>query len=122
MSLTSRQYRCRLYKKTRPIRRTIAAVLKGSLSKPGNAGVTALAHKITNIYSWSIDSLKLKGDRLCHFTERFINDSVYDGADNLEAAFFYIIIYAFAFAQNSSGKIGYYDEDGRTLKNFFQNP
>ncbi|MFT5713880.1 MAG: murein DD-endopeptidase MepM/ murein hydrolase activator NlpD [Flavobacterium sp.] len=118
------------YKKTRPItirRRTIAGVLKGSLSETlGNAGVgAALAYKITKIYSWSIDFFKVKkGDRFgVTFTERFINDSVYDGVDNLEAAFFEYngkIIYAFSFAQNpSSGQIGYYDEDGRTLKNFF---
>jgi hypothetical protein len=50
-------------------------------------------------------------------TERFINDSVYDGADNLEAAFFEYngkIIYAFP-PKTSSGQIGYYDEDGRTI-------
>jgi murein DD-endopeptidase MepM/ murein hydrolase activator NlpD len=118
------------YKKTRPItirRRTIAGVLKGSLSETlGNAGVgAALAYKITKIYSWSIDFFKVKkGDRFgVTFTERFINDSVYDGVDSLEAAFFEYngkIIYAFSFAQDpSSGQISYYDEEGRTLKNFF---
>jgi murein DD-endopeptidase MepM/ murein hydrolase activator NlpD len=118
------------YKKTRPItirRRTIGGVVKGSLSETlGNAGVeAALASRITKIYAWSIDFFKLKkGDRYgITFTERFINDSVYDGVDDLEAAFFEYkgkIIYAFPFAQNpSSEKIGYYDEEGRTLKNFF---
>lgn len=118
------------HKKTRPItirRRTIGGVLKGSLSETlGNVGVeAALANRITKIYAWSIDFFKLKkGDRFgITFTERFINDSVYDGVDNLEAAFFEYkgkIIYAFPFAQNaSSGKVEYYDEDGKTLKNFF---
>jgi len=118
------------HKKTRPItirRRTIGGVLKGSLSETlGHAGVeAALANRITKIYAWSIDFFKLKkGDRFgITFTERFINDSVYNGVDNLEAAFFEYkgkIIYAFPFAQNaSSGKIEYYDEDGKTLKNFF---
>jgi hypothetical protein len=83
-----------LIKKTRPItirRRTIAAVLKGSLSETlGNAGVgAALAHKITNIYSWSIDFFKVKRRSFwCHFTERFINDSVYDGMTILRLHFF----------------------------------
>lgn len=118
------------YKKTRPVtikRRTIGGVLKGSLSETlGNSGVeAALASRITKIYSWSIDFFKLKkGDRFAiTFTERFINDTVYDGVDNLEASFFEYkgkIIYAFPFAQNpSSGKIEYYDEQGKTLKNFF---
>ncbi|SEA82744.1 Murein DD-endopeptidase MepM and murein hydrolase activator NlpD, contain LysM domain [Flavobacterium gillisiae] len=118
------------YKKTRPItirRRTIGGVLKGSLSETlGNAGVeAALASRITKIYSWSIDFFKLKkGDRFAlTFTERFINDSIYDGVENLEASFFEYkgkIIYAFPYVQNpASGKVGYYDEDGKTLKNFF---
>lgn len=118
------------YKKTRPItirRRTIGGVLKGSLSETlGNAGVeAALASRITKIYSWSIDFFKLKkGDRFAlTFTERFINDSIYDGVENLEASFFEYkgkIIYAFPYVQNpTSGKVGYYDEDGKTLKNFF---
>lgn len=118
------------YKKTRPVtikRRTIGGVLKGSLSETlGNLGVeAALASRITKIYSWSIDFFKLKkGDRFAlTFTERFINDSVYDGVEDLEASFFEYkgkIIYAFPFAQDpSSGKIEYYDEEGKTLKNFF---
>ncbi len=118
------------YKKTKPItvrRRVIGGVLKGSLSETlSNAHVTtALANKITHIYSWSIDFFKIKkGDRFgITFTERYINDSIYDGVDSLEAAFFEYkgkIVYAFPFVQNaSSGKIEYYDEDGKTLKNFF---
>lgn len=118
------------HKKTRPItirRRTIGGVLKGSLSETlGNAGVeAALANRITKIYSWSIDFFKLKkGDRYgITFTERFINDSIYDGVDELEASFFEYkgkFVYAFPFAQNeSTGKVEYYDEEGKTLKNFF---
>ncbi|MFV8321705.1 M23 family metallopeptidase [uncultured Flavobacterium sp.] len=118
------------YKKTKPItikRRTIGGVLKESLSETlGNAKIEgALASKISKIYAYSIDFMKLKkGDRFAiTFTERFINDSVYDGVEELEASFFEYkgkIIYAFPFAQNpDSDKIEYYDEDGKTLKNFF---
>jgi murein DD-endopeptidase MepM/ murein hydrolase activator NlpD len=118
------------HKKTRPItirRRTIGGVIKGSLSETlGNASVeAALANRITRIYAWSIDFFKLKkGDRFgITFTERFINDSVYDGVEDLEASFFEYrgkIIYAFPFAQNpDSDNIQYYDEEGKTLKNFF---
>jgi hypothetical protein len=53
---------------------------------------------------------------LLFFTERFINDSVYNGVEDLEASFEYKgkIIYAFPYVQNpASGKVGYYDEDGK---------
>ena len=119
-----------VYKKTKPLtikRRTIGGVLKESLSETlGNAKIEgALASKITKIYAYSIDFMKLKkGDRFAlTFTERFINDTVYDGVEELEASFFEYkgkIIYAFPFVQNAtSGKVDYYDEQGKTLKNFF---
>ena len=119
-----------VYKKIKPItikRRAIGGVLKESLSETlGNARIeAALASKITKIYAYSIDFMKLKkGDRFALiFTERFINDTVYDGVEELEASFFEYkgkIIYAFPFIQNTnSDKVDYYDEQGKTLKNFF---
>ena len=119
-----------VYKKTKPITiktRTIGGLLKGSLSETLESAKVegALASKISKIYAWSIDFFKLKkGDRFAiTFTERYINDTVYDGVDSLKAAFFEYkgkIIYAFPYAQNpSSNKIEYYDEEGKTLKNFF---
>lgn len=118
------------HKKVRPVtykRRVITGVLKGSLSETlTNSGVeAALASQITKIYSWSIDFFKLKkGDRFgIAFNERYINDSIYNGVSNIEGAFFEYkgkIMYAFPFVQNqSSGKVDYYDEDGKTMKNFF---
>ncbi|REG99130.1 M23 family metallopeptidase [Flavobacterium aquicola] len=118
------------FKKTKPLtlkRRTIGGVLKGSLSETLDAAQVegALASKISKIFAWSIDFFKVKkGDRFgLTFTERYINDSIYDGVDSLQAAFFEYkgkIIYAFPFEQNQgSGSVDYYDEDGKTLKNFF---
>jgi len=119
-----------VYKKVRPVsfkQRTIAGALDGSLSdalsKEGVDG--ALANKLTKVYSWSIDFFKLKkGDKFgVTFTERYIDDTIYDGVDSLKAAFFEYkgkLIYAFPFAQNQkSGKQDYYDENGKALKNFF---
>ena len=118
------------YKKTRPVtirRRTIAGELDGSLTEAleqQNVS-TALATEVSKVYQWSIDFFKLqKGDKFAlTFTERFVNDSIYDGVENLEAAFFEYkgkIIYAFPFAQDpSSNKVDYYDEEGKVLKNFF---
>lgn len=117
-------------KKTKPLtlkRRTIGGVLKGSLSETLDAAKVegSLASKISKIFAWSVDFFKVKkGDRFgLTFTERYINDSIYDGVDSLQAAFFEYkgkIIYAFPFEQNpGSGSVDYYDEDGKTLKNFF---
>lgn len=117
-------------KKAKPLtlkRRTIGGVLKGSLSETLESAKVegALATRISKIFAWSVDFFKLKrGDRFgLTFTERYINDSIYDGVDSLEAAFFEYkgkIVYAFPFEQNrGSGKIEYYDEEGKTLKNFF---
>jgi len=117
-------------KVTRPIRikqRTISGELDGSLSQALNKqGVDgALANKLTKVYAWSIDFFKLKkGDKFgITFTERYIDDTIYDGVDSLKACFFEYkgkMIYAFPFAQNeASGKMDYYDENGKALKNFF---
>jgi murein DD-endopeptidase MepM/ murein hydrolase activator NlpD len=119
-----------VHQKTRPLTfktRTIAGALNGSLSETlANEKVDpALAAKIAKIYAWSIDFFKLqKGDKFgLTFTERYINDTVYDGVDSLKASFFEYKgkkIYAFPFSPNeNSKKQEYYDEEGKTLKNFF---
>lgn len=118
------------YRKIKPVtlkRKIIGGVLKSSLSETlGNESVeAALASRITKIFAWSIDFFKLKkGDRYgLIFKERFINDSIYDGVEELEAAFFEYkgkIVYAFPFEQDTtSGKTEYYDDQGKTLKNLF---
>ncbi len=119
-----------VHKKKRPItfkRKTIAGQLDGSLSESlkHEGASAALSSNLIQIYKWSIDFFKSKkGDKFAiTFTERFINDTVYDGIDNLEAAFFEYKgkkIYAFPFKQNETDKkIDYYDEKGDALKNFF---
>ena len=115
-------------KKTKPVtfkRRTIAGELNGSLSETlKNEGASAaLSSQLIGIYKWSIDFFKSKkGDEFAiTFTERFINDSIYDGIDSLECAYFEYKgkkIYAFPFKQNTSDKkIDYYDDEGKALKN-----
>lgn len=117
-------------KKVRPLTfktRTIAGALNGSLSETlQNLKVDpSLAPKIAKIYAWSIDFFKLKkGDKFgLKFTERYINDTIYDGVDSLKAAFFEYKgknIYAFAFAPDeNTKKQQYFDEEGKTLKSFF---
>jgi len=119
-----------VHKKTKPVKfttRTIAGSLNGSLSETlQDLKVDpSLAPQIAKIYAWSIDFFKLqKGDKFAMtFTERFINDTVYDGVDSLKASYFEYKgkkIYAFPFSSDgSTRKLQYYDEEGKTLKNFF---
>ena len=120
----------KVYKHIEPVtirRRTIAGKLDGSLSetlvKKGVEG--ALAVSISKVYAWSIDFFKLqKGDKFAvTFTERYINDSIYDGVDSLKCSFFEYkgkLIYAFPVSQDgNSNKTEFFDEQGKALKNFF---
>ena len=120
----------KVYKHIEPVtyrRRTIAGKLDGSLSeslvKKGVDGSFAVS--ISKVYAWSIDFFKLqKGDKFAvTFTERYINDSIYDGVDSLKCCFFEYkgkLIYAFPFSQEvNSNKTEFFDEQGKTLKNFF---
>ena len=118
------------YHKTKPIiikRRTIASALDGSLSETLQRQKVdaSLATQIAKVYAWSIDFFKLqKGDKFAiTFNERYINDSIYDGVENFESAFFEYkgkLIYAFPFQQDTiSGKVDYFDEEGNALRNFF---
>lgn len=117
------------FKKSRPLtfkKRTIAGELIGSLTQTLRSMKIepTLSGRLTKVFAWSIDFFKSrKGDKFAlSFTERYINDTVYDGVDSLRAAYFEYKgekIYAFPFAQERNGKIDYYDENGKALKNFF---
>lgn len=117
------------FKKSRPLTfkvQTIAGELTGPLTKTlrsMNVDPT-LSGRLTKVFAWSIDFFKSrKGDKFAlSFTERYINDTIYDGVDSLRAAFFEYKgekIYAFPFIQERNGKTDYYDENGKALKNFF---
>ncbi|MCZ8198291.1 MAG: peptidoglycan DD-metalloendopeptidase family protein [Flavobacterium sp.] len=118
------------FKKSRPLSfkiRTIAGRVNGSLAATlKKEGIDAsMSKKLTKVYAWSIDFFKLRrGDKFAlSFTERYINDTLYDGIDSLRAAFFEYKgekIYAFPYTPNaSSSKVDYYDENGKALKNYF---
>ncbi|MFZ4105272.1 peptidoglycan DD-metalloendopeptidase family protein [Flavobacterium sp.] len=117
------------YKKSRPLTfkiRTVAGELTGSLTQTLRKMKIepTLSGRLNKIFAWSIDFFKSrKGDKFAiSFTERYINDTVYDGIDSLRAAYFEYKgekIYAFPFTQERNGKVDYYDENGKALKNFF---
>lgn len=118
------------FKKSRPLSfkiRTIAGRVNGSLASTlKKEGIDAsMSKKLTKVYAWSIDFFKLRrGDKFAlSFTERYINDTLYDGIDSLRAAFFEYKgekIYAFPYTPSAkSSKVDYYDENGKALKNYF---
>ncbi|GAB2761479.1 peptidoglycan DD-metalloendopeptidase family protein [Actinomadura fibrosa] len=109
------------------VKREVAGVINSSLSETiEEEGLNyLLAHQMNNIYQWSIDFFRLqKGDRFkLVYKERYIDDTIYAGIENIEAAVFYHQdkpYYAFNFlADSTAGKYDYYDEKARPLQSFF---
>lgn len=118
------------YKSKKPVsikRRAVSGVISSSLSDAiESEGLNYLiTHELNNIYQWSIDFFRLqKGDRFkLVFNERYINDSIYAGIENIEASVFVHgekPYYAFNFEVDSvAGEMNYYDEEARPLQSFF---
>ena len=107
--------------------KVVAGVITSSLSEAiEDQGLNyLLAHEMNNIYQWSIDFFRLqKGDRFkLVYNERYINDSIYAGIENIEASVFYHQdkpYYAFNFVVDSlTGERDYYDEKARPMQSFF---
>ncbi len=119
-----------VYKQARPLtfkNRTVAGKFIGNLIKSLEEVKIdkVLAKKLTKTYAWSIDFFKTKkGDQFClSFTERYINDTIYDGIDSLRCAFVAYKgkkIYAFPYIQDTlTNKVDYYDDQANALRNFF---
>lgn len=119
-----------VYKRARPLtfkNRTVAGSFIGNLVKSlEDIKVDkVLAKKLTKTYAWSIDFFKTKkGDKFClSFTERYINDTIYDGIDSLRCAFVEYKgkkVYAFPYVQDTTtNKVDYYDDQANALRNFF---
>ena len=119
-----------VYKAARPLtfkNRTVAGTIIGNLVKSlENVKVDKdLSKKLIKTYAWSIDFFKTKkGDKFClSFTERYINDSIYDGIDSLRCAFVEYKgkkVYAFPYILDTlTNKVDYYDDEANALRNFF---
>jgi murein DD-endopeptidase len=82
-------------------------------------------NNLSSIYAWTVDFFKLqKGDRFkVIYKEKYIEDSIYAGAEQIEAAFFEHNgrpFYAFLFETDSiKGITDYYDEEANTLRRAF---
>ena len=85
-----------------------------------------LAYKMADdIYAWTIDFNRLqKGDRFkVIYTDKYIDDSIYVGVDNIKAAFFEhknVPLYAFEFQTDSvKGITDYFNEEAKNLRRAF---
>ncbi len=108
-------------------RRTATGVISSTLSEAmeeEGLGMSAI-YELSDIYKWTIDFFKLQeGDRFkMVFNERYINDSIPAGIEAVEVAIFETkgkSFYAFDYVTDSlNGKRDYYDDAGKTLRNFF---
>ncbi len=113
--------------KVKYVNREASGVIETSLSEAILA--QGIDYKVTNdlseIYAWTIDFFRLqKGDKFkVIYKEKYINDSIYAGAEPIEAAYFEHNgrpIYAFAYENDSLKKIvDYYDDEANNLRRTF---
>lgn len=84
-----------------------------------------VTHELSEIYAWTIDFFRLqKGDKFkVIYKEKYINDSIYAGAEPIEAAYFEHNgrpLYAFAYENDSlKGIMEYFDDEANNLRRTF---
>ena len=118
------------YTSRKPIKyveKEISGVITTNISEALDAqGVSfVLAYEMSDIYAWTIDFFRLqKGDRFkVIYTDKYIDDSIYAGIDNIKAAYFEHKkepFYAFEFETDSvKGIKDYFSEDAKNLRRAF---
>lgn len=101
----------------------ITSSISETLDKQGISFV--LAYKMSDIYAWTIDFTRLqKGDRFkVIYTDKYIDDTIYAGIDNIKAAVFEHKnepFYAFEFETDSIKRIkDYFNEEANNLRRAF---
>ena len=114
-------------RKVKYVRREVSGIIETSLSEAIlDQGIDYnVTHNLANVYAWTIDFSRLqKKDKFkVIYNEKYINDSIYAGAEPIEAAFFEHNgkpIYAFAYENDSLKSIvDYFDEDANNLRRTF---
>ncbi|WP_405384599.1 peptidoglycan DD-metalloendopeptidase family protein [Maribacter sp. LLG6340-A2] len=120
----------RAYKSKRKVKfvqREISGIIETSLSEAIlDQGIDYnVTHNLANVYAWTIDFSRLqKNDKFkVVYKEKYINDTIYAGAEAVEAAYFEHNgkpIYAFAYENDSLKNIvDYYDQDANNLRRTF---
>ncbi|MFD0863322.1 peptidoglycan DD-metalloendopeptidase family protein [Sungkyunkwania multivorans] len=114
----------------KPIRieeKTASGIISGSLYQTMvDQGLSPiLAYDMSDIYAWTIDFFRIQeGDKFkVIYTEKFINDSISVGIDDIKACYFEHVgepIYAFRFQTDSiKGIVDYFDENAKNLRRAF---
>ena len=114
-------------KEIKYVEREASGVIETSLSEAIlDQGIDYnITNDLSEIYAWTIDFFRLqKGDKFkVIYKERYINDTVYAGAEPIEAAFFEhegTPLYAFAYESDSlKNIIDYYDDQANNLRRTF---
>ena len=114
-------------KEVKYVEREASGIIETSLSEAIlDQGIDYnVTNNLSDIYAWTIDFFRLqKGDKFkVIYKEKYINDSIYAGAEPIEAAFFEHNgkpIYAFAYENDSLKSIvDYFDEEANNLRRTF---
>lgn len=114
-------------RKVKYVQREVSGVIETSLSEAIlNQGIDYnVTHNLANVYAWTIDFSRLqKKDKFkVIYREKYINDTIYAGAESVEAAYFEHNgkpIYAFAYENDSlKSLVDYFDEDANNLRRTF---
>lgn len=118
------------YKKRKEVKyvtKEAAGIIKTSLSEAIlEQGIDYnVTNNLSEIYAWTIDFFRLqKGDKFkVIYKEKYINDSIYAGAEPIEAAYFEhngTPLYAFSYQADSLKQItDYFDEEANNLRRAF---
>jgi murein DD-endopeptidase MepM/ murein hydrolase activator NlpD len=114
-------------KNVKYVDRVASGVINSNLSVAINEqGIDYMVtNNLSEIYAWSIDFFRLqKGDKFkVFYKEKYINDTIYAGAEPIEAAYFEHngeSFYSFAYQIDSLNKVTeYYNEEAKNLRRTF---
>ena len=114
-------------KNVKYVERVASGVINSNLSTAiDDQGIDYMVtNNLSEIYAWTIDFFRLqKGDKFkVIYKEKYINDTIYAGAEPIEAAYFEHNgepFYAFSFQADSLKNITeYYDDSAKNLRRTF---
>lgn len=109
------------------VEKEVSGVISSNISEAlDQQGVSlVLAYNMSDIYAWTIDFFRLQvGDRFkVIYTDKYIDDSIYAGIDNIKAAYFEHKnepFYAFEFETDSVKRLkDYFNEEAKNMRRAF---